>query len=75
MIKNSFMILILLWNWKGYKGRISLDEFIKDYRYDFEQIKDRIAQINKTHPDKKNLILIQLLVSKIYLRKKLQNVY
>ena len=34
------MIPILLWNSKGYKEWISLDEFIKDYSHDFEQIKD-----------------------------------
>ena len=35
---------------------ISIDEFIKDYSYDFEQIKDRIIQINNTDPDKKKFI-------------------
>ena len=56
IIKRSFMIPILFWNWQGYKEWISIDEFIKDYSYDFEQIKDRIIQINNTDPDKKKFI-------------------
>ena len=53
MIKNSFMIPILFWNWQGYKEWISINEFIKEYSYDFEKIKDRIIQINNSDPERK----------------------
>ena len=52
ILKNSFIIPILYWNWQGYKEWISIDEFIKEYSYDFEKIKDRIIQINNTDPDR-----------------------
>ena len=52
-IKNSFVIPVLFWNWHGYKEWIKIDEFIKDYSYDFEKIKDRIIEINNTDPDRK----------------------
>ena len=53
LIKNSFIMPILFWNWQGFKEWIHIDEFIKEYSYDFEKIKDRIIQINNSDPDKK----------------------
>ena len=53
MIKNSFILPVLFWNWQGYKEWIKIEEFIKEYSYDFEKIKDRIIEINNNDPDKK----------------------
>ena len=57
MLTNSFIIPILFWNWQGYKEWIQIDEFINEYSYDFEKIKDRIIQINNTDPDRKKFDL------------------
>jgi len=69
------MIPILLWNSKGYKEWISLDEFIKDYSHDFEQIKDWLAQINKTDPDKKKFDSDTVISFKDLLKEENTNVY
>ena len=53
IIKNSFIVPILFWNWQGYKEWILIDEFNKEYSFDFEKIKDRIIQINDTDPQRK----------------------
>ena len=53
ILKNSFIMPILFWNWQGFKEWIHIDEFIKEYSYDFEKIKDRIIQINNSDPDRK----------------------
>ena len=53
MIKNSFIFPVLFWNWQGYREWITIEEFTKEYSYDFEKIKDRIIQINNKDPEKK----------------------
>ena len=57
ILKNSFIFPILFWNWQGYKEWIHIDEFIKEFCYDFEKIKDRIIQINNADPDRKKFNL------------------
>ena len=54
IIKKSFILPVLYWNWFGYSEWIKIDEFASDYGMDFEKVKNRIVQINNLDPDRKN---------------------